>query len=182
MENIKSIKWEDLKKANDLIQTINLKGKEYAEVKERVIAFRRVFPQGQIISKIDFSDNYAMCHVEVYDENGILLSTGHAREYLKREFAVEKAESSACGRAIGFLGLGINNSIASAEDMQSIDSSDIFDEVTPVDMEKLKKEFFIVFEGKQQADILNGLMVKKLDDINPHLLELLVEHGKKQTN
>ena len=179
---MKVIKWDDLKKANDLIQTIKLKGKEYAEVKERVIAFRRVYPQGQIISKIDFTDNYAMCHVEIFDENGILLATGHSREYLKREYAVEKSETSAIGRALGFVGFGINTSIASADDMQSVESSEIFDELTFSDIEKLKKEFFIVFDGKQQADILNGLMIKKLDDINPHLLELMVEHGKKQTN
>ena len=178
MEN-KVVTWEDLKKANDLIKTINLKGKEYAEVKERVIAFRRVYPNGQIISKIDFTENFVVCHVDIYDEGGILLATGHAREYLKYEYPVEKAETSAIGRAIGFIGLGITTSIASAEDMESVGTNDIFDEPTPEDIKKLKAQFFEKFEGKQQADILNGLQVKSLDELNPMLLKALVDYGKK---
>ena len=44
----KTITYEDLQKANALIQTTDVKGKEYAEVPQRVKAFRSLYPQGTI--------------------------------------------------------------------------------------------------------------------------------------
>ena len=38
--------------ANGEIKYTNIKGKDYAEVKERIAAFRRVYPEGAISTKI----------------------------------------------------------------------------------------------------------------------------------
>ena len=40
--------FEQLQKANESIRTVNIKGKEYAEVNQRIKAFRMVYPEGFI--------------------------------------------------------------------------------------------------------------------------------------
>ena len=42
------MKYEDIKKANETILTTDIKGKQYAEVNQRIKAFRMVYPQGFI--------------------------------------------------------------------------------------------------------------------------------------
>lgn len=39
-----NITFEDIKKANETINTTNIKGKEYAEVNQRIKAFRMIYP------------------------------------------------------------------------------------------------------------------------------------------
>ena len=46
--------FEDIKKANETIATTNIKGKEYAEVNQRIKAFRMVYPEGSIITELVF--------------------------------------------------------------------------------------------------------------------------------
>ena len=43
---------EQLKKANEQLQTLSIKGKEYVQVTERVMAFRTLFPNGSITTEI----------------------------------------------------------------------------------------------------------------------------------
>ena len=43
--------FEELQKANQAIATTNIKGKEYAEVNQRIKAFRMVYPEGKIKTK-----------------------------------------------------------------------------------------------------------------------------------
>ena len=54
--------------------------------------------------------------------NGNVLATGHASEkdgssFINKTSALENAETSAVGRALGILGIGIDTSIASAEEV-----------------------------------------------------------------
>ena len=48
--------YTELNKVNKDIKTTNIKGKSYAEVKERVNAFRRLFPEGFIRTSIEKMD------------------------------------------------------------------------------------------------------------------------------
>lgn len=41
---MKNVTFEDIKKANETINTTNIKGKEYAEVNQRIKAFRMIYP------------------------------------------------------------------------------------------------------------------------------------------
>lgn len=117
------ITFNDLVKANSEISTIKLKGKDYCEVKERVIAFRKVYPMGTIETEIDQTDNYIKAKAIIKD-NEILLATGNARELANKPFALENAETSAVGRALGFCGFGISTSIASLEELRKVESEE----------------------------------------------------------
>jgi len=154
--------WEDLERVNKEITTTPLKGKEYAEVKERVIAYRKLYPTGEIKTDLTFTENYVLCEAIVSDGQGMFIANGHARELLNKAFAVENAETSAIGRALGFMGIGISTSIASKEDMENVDSpSGIFDEPTDAQIKTLADEFRELYSKEEQVRILNGL--KKIE-------------------
>lgn len=175
----KKLTFEDIEKANKLINTIELKGKQYAEVKERVIAFRRLYPNGSIIPDITHTDNYIICEATILDEKGKVLAKGHARELSNRSFALENVETSAIGRAIGFVGLGISTSIASAEEMQNVEDKEIFDEeIIPI--EKLVEEFEKLYSAKDKINILNGLHVTEVKDLGIELLKKYIDYAKEK--
>ncbi len=58
----------------------------------------------------------------VYNEEGVLLATGYAQEkesssYINKTSFVENAETSCVGRALGWVGIGVDGSMASAEEL-----------------------------------------------------------------
>ena len=114
---------EKLKTINSMIKTTNIKGKEYAPVSERVRAFREVLPDWRIITSIvSFQDSEWVIKAEIQDQDGDTQATGYASEKvgagnINKTSALENAETSAVGRALGFLGVGIAASIASADEV-----------------------------------------------------------------
>lgn len=116
---------ESMLNANAEIKYTDIKGKDYAEVKEKIKAFRRVFPEGSISTKIINADEQTcLIRAEVFNECGSLLATGHAcehrsslKEYLK-DYLIEIAETSAIGRALSYIGFGIKDGVATAESME----------------------------------------------------------------
>ena len=127
MENIK-VSYEQIEKANNEIESIKLGTKGYAQVNERIKAFRKVYPSGSIETTIEeIKDDYIRIKAIVKDENNELISTGTASEqltgdnkkdYINKTSMVENCETSAVGRALGFAGFGVDSSIASAEDIE----------------------------------------------------------------
>lgn len=109
------------------MKTINIKGKEYVEVNERIKYFRtnkEEYPKGQILTSIErLEDGVCVMRAEVY-VNDQLVSTGHAYEkegstFINKTSYIENCETSAIGRALGILGIGIDTSIASSEEVQN---------------------------------------------------------------
>ena len=118
--------YEDIKKANEAIKPTDIgRGKEYVEVNQRVIAFRRVFPMGSITSEIvSLEGGVCVIKATCADENGCVLGTGHAYEkenstFINKTSYIENCETSAVGRALGMAGFGIDTSICSAEELQT---------------------------------------------------------------
>ena len=119
--------YQDIQKVNSEINMIDLKGKNYAMVPERVTAFRKLFPDGFIKTEIVSHDGTTviMQAVAGYYENGvpIILSTGIAQEVkgfgmVNKTSYIENCETSAVGRALGMIGLGLNGGgICSAEEL-----------------------------------------------------------------
>lgn len=109
--------------SNDL-PTIDLKGKKYVEVKERVRGFRALCPNGQIITEVmNMTDDAVTFRASVIVD-GVVLATGTASEekgtsYINKTSYIENCETSAVGRALGFLGIGIPDSIGSADEVRN---------------------------------------------------------------
>ena len=123
------MRFEELQNANQAISTTNIKGKEYAEVNQRIKAFRMVFPDGCIRTElISNEDGVCVFKAEVYTstENGVntLLGTGHAYEkesssFINKTSYIENCETSAVGRALGMCGFGIDTSVCSADELNN---------------------------------------------------------------
>lgn len=195
--------WERIAKANSEMEYFtmernekdketgkwNVKKTQYAEVKERVIAFRKVYPEGCIITEPTFTENYIMVKANIYSNSSYvenehiqhLLATGYARELGNKSFALENAETSAIGRALGFCGFGIKTGIASKEDIENYNDTKIFDEAQ-MELDKKRKaeaiEKFTKLSGESKATILNLMHVKKVEDIETDMLEQLVRNAK----
>lgn len=121
------ISFEQIKRANETIATTDIKGKEYAEVNQRIKAFRMVYPTGSIHTTIqDISGGVCIIHADVgfTDESGeyIHLGSGTAYEkenssFINKTSYIENCETSAVGRALGMAGFGIDVSVASYEEV-----------------------------------------------------------------
>lgn len=117
------IDYGQLLEVNKNLETIEVKGgKKYAMVNERVKAFRSICPGGQIVTEIIHvgEDNITIRAAVMVD--GETLATGTAYEekgssYINKTSHVENCETSAIGRALGFLGIGIDDSMASADEV-----------------------------------------------------------------
>lgn len=118
---------EELKAINEKLATIPFekggKTTEYVTVNERVKAFRELCPNGSIITEIlkDESGVVTM-QATVRDEDGKILGTGLAQEkenagFINKTSHIENCETSAVGRALGFCGIGIDGSMASADEL-----------------------------------------------------------------
>lgn len=112
-------------KANEGIRTTEIKGKSYAEVNQRIKAFRLVHPSGCITTEIVSMENGAVTmKASVFDEQNHLLGTGFAQEkenssFINKTSYIENCETSAIGRALGMCGYGVDVSVASAEEVQN---------------------------------------------------------------
>lgn len=120
----KEISFKDLQDANSLIKTVPVKGSDYAEVPQRVKAFRSLFPTGTISTEVVLIEN-GMCvmHATV-SADGVVLGEGTAYEkegssFINKTSYIENCETSAVGRALGFAGFGIDVSIASYEEVMN---------------------------------------------------------------
>ena len=118
------MKYLDLAIANEQIKTTDIKGKEYAEVNQRIKVFRMLYPDGFIRTTLISNDNGVCVMKAEVGANDYVLATGTAYEkedssFINKTSYIENCETSAVGRALGMLGIGIDTSIASYEEVSN---------------------------------------------------------------
>lgn len=171
--------FERIKKANETIVTTDIKGKEYAEVNQRIKAFRMVYPDGVIFTNMKNNEN-GVCifkaQVGYYDEDGSVkwLAEGTAYEkenstFINKTSYIENCETSAVGRALGMAGFGIDTSVASAEEVQNA----INNQVT-INTEEEARNLKITF-GKH-----NGETIGEIEGKDYKYLEWLFDKSKDE--
>lgn len=106
------------------MKTINIKGKEYVMVVERIKEFHKLYPKGQIHTEV-ISENDGRISVKatVITGDGRTF-TGHSQAVygngMMGDVALEVAETSSVGRAMAMIGIGIETGIASADEMRKV--------------------------------------------------------------
>ena len=150
------------------MKTVDIKGKKYVEVKERIKEFHRAYPNGSIFTKMLSNDNgvcifQAIVTPDVVTEDRAY--TGHAYEkedstFINKTSYIENCETSAVGRALGMLGIGIDGDIASADEVLNATN------VTYIDEKQLNtlKDFVDNNDGFE-ARLLKYLKVASIDKI-----------------
>ncbi len=87
---------------------LNLRGKEYLEVKYRLVWFREDHPDWSIETELlNVTDVSAYARASIRDESGRIIATSHKFERIQGfpDF-IEKAETGAIGRALALIGYG----------------------------------------------------------------------------
>ena len=138
------MEFKDLKRINEELKTIDVKGKQYVEVNQRVMAFRELYPEGSIYSDIvEMGNGVVTIKATVSDADGRILATGMAYEkegssFINKTSYIENCETSAVGRALGFLGIGIDGSIASFEEVENAKAQQNAKKMTAEELGNLK--------------------------------------------
>lgn len=166
--------WNKIENANKKIKTIDLKGKQYAQVKDRIVAFRSVYPKGKIATSYVESENYVVFEAIISDENCNILATGHARTLRNKDKCYEKCETNAVGRALAYIGIGTAE-IESYEGMQDYEEgSGAFADMPSQELiDKFNK-----LTNTQKANILNLMHTQDVKTIKADILESLIENAK----
>ena len=150
------MEYKDIERVNKEMNTTDIKGKDYVEVNQRIKAFRKIYPEGTIETEILKLEG-TMCVIKATVRVGDnILGTGIAYEnegstFINKTSYIENCETSAVGRALGMLGLGIDTSVASAEEVQNaINNQD------PTEEDALEYTIsFGKYKGKLLKDLIN---------------------------
>lgn len=104
-------------------KAIDIKGKSYVLVSDRVLYFNEQYPKGSITTELVSApeSKYIVVKATVSPDNDRKF-TGYSQAtigdgYINKTSALENAETSAVGRALAFMGIGVIESIASVDEM-----------------------------------------------------------------
>ncbi len=104
-------------------KTTNIKGKPYVEVVERLKYFRANFADYSLTTEVvQLTPDFCVLNAIITDPMGRIVASGMAQEdrtssAINKTSYVENCESSAWGRALGNFGIGLEVSIATADEM-----------------------------------------------------------------
>lgn len=107
------------------LKSVNIKGKEYVEVNVRLIYFRKKYPNYTLMTEvIEKTEKSILLLASVLNEDGRTIATGMAEEekgstFINKTSYVENCETSAWGRALANFGIGLETSVASAEEVNN---------------------------------------------------------------
>lgn len=114
------------------LKTIKIQGKDYVLVSTRIAEFNRAYPNGRIttemINPIDSQVMVIRATIIPDVKNLDRYFTGYSQAVIGKGLvnqtsALENAETSAVGRALAMLGIGIIEDVASADEMIKRDNS-----------------------------------------------------------
>lgn len=109
----------------ETLKTIDIKGKPYVMVHEKIKHFRTApeFKGWTLRSEIKtLNEEVVVIHAWVEDEAGLIKADAHAQEFrnasmINKTSYIENCETSAWGRVLSNLGIGVDTSVASAEEV-----------------------------------------------------------------
>lgn len=176
--------YEELAKVNKKLKKTPIKGKQYVDVSQRQQAFRQLFPNGNIKKEmIEFNAERGYCLIKatIFDAEGNELASDFAYEernssMINKTSFVENCSTSAAGRALGALGIGSTENIASVEEMtnafeaqevirQTEKVIDSIIEIAGGDRERVNTYVGNLFPGNRLEDLDYGTLVRLKTDI-----------------
>jgi hypothetical protein len=126
-------------------KAIDIKGKKYVMVSDRVIFFNEIYPLGGITTELISALQGEVVVVKATVTPDITMPTRIFTAYSQAKWgdgmvnktaALENAETSAVGRALAFMGIGVLDSIASVDEINKATTAKPFTPYVP----KYKKQ------------------------------------------
>lgn len=128
-------------------KAVNIKGKQYVLVSDRVLYFNETYPRGSITTelvsapdasrvvvkatvRVPYEFHPASAEFSSDEMSAARIFTGHSQAVIgegmvNKTAALENAETSAVGRALAMMGIGVIESIASADEMRKATSTGV---------------------------------------------------------
>lgn len=158
------------------MKKIKIKGNDYVMVNERVKQFHIDYPNGKIETElIEFTER-CITRTKVTPDvaNPERYFTGIAYEkegsnFINKTSFIEQCETSSCGRALGFLGLGIDESIASYDEVSTaIDQQKSKPEPKPEPKTTMKVDDKLSVSVEDIKEKFDGAEIKNLINFGKH--------------
>lgn len=149
------------------LKSVSIKGKQYVEVNERLKYFREIYKDYSLETEIISIENgICVMRAVIRNPEGVIKATGVAYEkenstFINKTSYIENCETSAWGRALGCFGIGIDTSIASAEEVTNAinNQNNVIKENNDID----------IFEGLKACSDMTNL--KKYYEENRRLVQ-----------
>lgn len=167
------------------LKTIDIKGKQYVEVNERIKYFRTAeeYKGWSLTSQIVSIENgVCIIKAKITDDKQIIRATGYAYEkedstFINKTSYIENCETSAWGRALGNLGIGIDSSIASAEEVQNAQANQ-GNSTKPTDKQLDYLRKLLKDAGKEDVEVDNIMRMCKTASMASKWIEKAKELAK----
>lgn len=148
-------------------KAIDIKGKSYVLVADRIVYFNEKYPNGQITTELLTlgDERVALFQAKVYPDakDQTRFFTGYSEAikgdgFINKSAHIENAETSAVGRALAMMGIGVIDSVASV------------DEINKAEVQS------------KQKDPFNSALTLIDNAKNPEVLEMLAERVRASEN
>jgi len=110
-------------------KAIDIRGKQYVQVKDRINYFNEAYPNGCIQTTLVSDNDKVVFRAKVTPDitNPERYFTGtsasNPSKSIEAQVPHEVAETSAVGRALAFMGIGVIDSVASVDEMNKVSTS-----------------------------------------------------------
>jgi len=157
------------------MKVVNIKGKNYVEVNERLKYFRQNFQGYSLLSEIvELTDERIVIKARILSPDLVEVANGLAYElagssFINKTSYIENCETSAWGRALANFGIGLDNSVASADEvsqaieLQEMEKTALLKISQAKSIEDLKD---IAVKYKAVLNLIKGKLTEKKNDIN----------------
>ena len=160
------------------MKTINIHGKQYVEVKERVKHFREIHKEWGLTSEIiDLTEDRCVIKATITNEEDRVIATGIAYEtkgstFINKTSFIENCETSAWGRALANLGIGLDVSIASADEVRNAKSQD---------KKKVETVGKITMNVRVLENLLKGISLGKIKEVKESMTKYDMTKEQEKT-
>ena len=169
------------------MKTINIHGKQYVEVKERIKYFRENFKDWSLTSEvIDLTEDRCVIKATISNEKGRVIATGIAYEskgssYINKTSFIENCETSAWGRALANIGIGLDVAIASADEVLNAKAQDKSKKPKIEKLTDAKLSAMLVAIGEGKGDTVRERLCKyKISNKQQAKIDELLSADKKE--
>lgn len=153
------------------VQTINLKGNEYATVPQRLLEFRNKHPRSSVTTHPTFQEDgtvvFSATIVKDKGDENSATATGHSYGKLTSDKAFEKLETVATGRALALLGYLNNGQIATSEEMEEFEAYQFDQILTEINAADKREDFKAILErlNPEQKREVTPLINKRIKEL-----------------
>lgn len=139
-------------------KAIDFKGKKYVLVSDRVLYFNEKYPDGSITTEMVNKPEDEMVVIKATikpSEGQNRTFTGYSQAtwgegYINKTSALENAETSAVGRALAFMGIGVIESIASVDEINKAGTQPAWKKKVSDKNEKIHNEATVAYDNGEE--------------------------------